>query len=65
MQEPVAPQDSVVSVCRALRVWRHGQPIAIQHAATTTIYYLRQITRGCTTPQVYAALAEKIEKLRE
>lgn len=54
----------LIDTCRALRVWRHGKPDHIRWAAENTIYLLRSIVRGRASPELYASLREKIEKLR-
>lgn len=64
MQSAIDNRAAIVATCRALRMWQHGKPIEVRNAAITAIYILLRMARGSGTPQAYAVLKEKIEKLR-
>lgn len=64
MPGAVENRTNIVATCCALRVWQHGKPLEVRHAAITTIYILLRMARGSSSPQAYAALKEKIEIMR-
>lgn len=56
---------TVVAAQWQLRAFARGKPRPVRDTAKNAIRYLRFIASGTDTPNMRAALAEKIEMLRE
>lgn len=63
MQSAIDNRVAIVTTCRTLRIWQRGKPIEVRNAAMMAIYILLRFARGSSSPQAFAALKEKIEKL--